>query len=429
MTRMAHFRIDGDTITQAARNRLLSEEPGQAWRLLTEGLLGRSPGDTENAARQVLDGKMKLVGNETDGLELVPDDEGESYLEEVRGIYAGRVRKDGRWWRPVRVVTDFGPEDHTSQSFGPRFSGDRNWIDAARRTEHYAEPDERVFPVPSHGRGMLIFEQVSEPPFWWDSPRTPDAAWLEFQAAGHTLQIDGWSERYGNSSQVSYHAPPPNPATVEEEAEAEAEEEEYRLRLASIAAKVIEQAGEDTFTREFDGGTLTIARAPFIRWALDRTALRHLAPPWVPVSTSGLKLPNDNPNHTDWWLGAGLDLKDVYGSPIAEAANGWAFEFQRDLGDFQAQVITGGGSVEGEVGKDILVIPDLHPDHLEAMLRSKAVITGVGGKLAHLALMATERGIPIMLVPGAVEKFPEKSIVRIDPSQGLVELSPYRRGQ
>ena len=68
-------------------------------------------------------------------------------------------------------------------------------------------------------------------------------------------------------------------------------------------------------------------------------------------------------------------------------------------------------------GKFILVAEATYPEYLPIMLKSKGIITEVGGILSHAAIVAREFKIPCVVgVKGAVSKIKEgdKVIIRKD---------------
>jgi phosphoenolpyruvate synthase/pyruvate phosphate dikinase len=69
---------------------------------------------------------------------------------------------------------------------------------------------------------------------------------------------------------------------------------------------------------------------------------------------------------------------------------------------YRAMVLSPGrGKVTGVIGKDIIVIPDMHPSRLGVVLSASAVVTEVGGQLCHLAVVSREEGKLVMLLPDA----------------------------
>lgn len=221
----------------------------------------------------------------------------------------------------------------------------------------------------------------------------------------------------------------------------EQEEEKYQRylkRCDEIRDEVIRQAGDDFLTIPIEGDPkrteIRVPRAPFYQWALGRVA-RHLAPKWEPVAPSGMKLQLDDPYHTDWMLGAGLSLEDDYGflsdTPINKATSQLRWEIMREHTSYEGVPFSHGkvAMVEGTVGKEILVVPDLRPFRQPEIVKAKAVLTNVGGALAHLAIIAREESIPMFMIPKATEKFPPGSYLHIYTKTGSVHLSekPFKR--
>jgi phosphohistidine swiveling domain-containing protein len=279
------------------------------------------------------------------------------------------------------------------------------------------------------GISHVIFEPCSEPPHWWDPITDPKEALRDFVAHGRALEEDGCAQRH-------YHEPQASEVDTDamkrdreqqrreaDEAQARAEAE-WDARVVAMRAAIVEQAGADTFPMDLgDGRVLTVPRAPFERWALGRAKeLRHLQPAWKPVSHSGMKLNGDDTDHTDWIIGAGLEPGDAYKEPISAVSTRLMSELQKRLGKFSAGVIVDAGPVTGTVGSDVLVLPNLDPAHLPEMAKARAVITERGGKGAHLAQVALERGLTIMLVDDACTRYPAGLHVALEPSKGRIEI-------
>jgi phosphohistidine swiveling domain-containing protein len=445
---MVHFTITGEGFTRLARDMFLSEKVVEAWRLITKGLSGAN---LERIAQDVLDGKQKFVGNETDGINAVPDTdpETEEYREQVRYIFAGRCRLGDTWWRPRAKVETFGPDDaRWAMEHGARLASPFDGSGAAerfhkKRVEFYARDGECSVEcsvdcqVGRHGE-YFIFAPCGEPPFWWDKQtNNPTKALEDFLAAGRSLQTEGYffagapsegttvckkAEADPEKVHFDEHQAKKREQWAREDAEADAAEARDKRWRADLRERILAQAAGDLFELKYEGGSAMVPRAPFVHWAIDRTAFRHLAPEWNPISPMGLKLMNDDPWHSDWLIGAGLNLGDAYQGAMHEAALEEMFRVQQRLAGFKCTVIVDGAEVTGTVGKDILVLPNLKPDHLPAMLNARAVITEAGGKLAHLAQIALERSIPIVLVPDACTRYPEGLRVTINAAEGEVEI-------
>lgn len=158
-------------------------------------------------------------------------------------------------------------------------------------------------------------------------------------------------------------------------------------------------------------------------------------PLWQTVSPIGLKMMNDDPYHTDWVIGAGLDPEDrsllYYPSPIADAAMKLSHELQDQFDEpSDVHVLVDGPYVSGTVyhGRKkkpspdgaIVVLPNLHPDYLEAIVDAAAVITEEGGAVAHLAQVGRERNLPIVRIERALQRFEPGDEVSIDTTTRTV---------
>lgn len=431
---------------------MLSELPSDAVRLLVAALGGGGPGETEHYAKLILDGTMKLDGDETIGMDVVDDTEAAEYLEQIRFIFAGRFKSSRRWWRPRCKVTGFGADDarYAERKLGIRSVPEDLHLPEHRklfqaftkaRVEFYAGDDDRVFAC---GDDYVIFEPVSEPPHWWEEKhKSAKDALEDFLAAGRRVDEDGASHRRQLEPDEAVNViadrrgAPETPDAEElaeiaarharEDRQNELADVAYAAKIEDIRRRVVELAGADTFELKLNTGKiLTVPRAPFVNWALGRTSLKHLVPPWKTVAPSGMKMCGDNPYHTDWTLGAGLKPESAYLAPISEAAYHEAFELQERLGNFQCAVLVDAGPVEGKIGGEIIVLPNLDPIHLEKLYQARGIITQAGGRLAHLAQVALERGVTILLVPDAIDRFPDGQAVTLNPAEGKIEIHVQR---
>ncbi len=485
-------------MTRLARERMLDDEARAAFNFVARSLVGGPPGAADHAARQVLDGLMRLEGDsDREGLCLVVDEtpDAAEYRRRLRWLYAGRVRVDRIWYQPRSRVDDLGPDDadwadrrggYSSALYSESF---QRW--ARKREEFYAQPDGIVcivrtnvarpkisndLPVKERApagkkidgwfsycraeageRDAVVFDRTSEPPHWWDEPKTPQKAYEEWAAAGHVLASDGWTVRFPGAKMCRYL---PDEKAVQkaprEDAEARAEEArkqieieraeqaqreaDFELQVADIRRRVLEQAAGDTFPLTLkDGTVIEVPRAPFEQWALGNTALASLAAPWTPVSPEGLKMGQaDDPYHSDWVVGAGLKPRgpgwgmqsgEAYSENVSGPSYDAKFELQRRKGSFQVSVVNDAGDVFGTVGKEIVVIPDLSPERLPEIAGARGIITERGGALAHLAVVGRENGITIMRDPDATKKYVEGTGVTLMPSEGKIRVQALRKVQ
>lgn len=223
----------------------------------------------------------------------------------------------------------------------------------------------------------------------------------------------------------------------------EAEREALRLRrLAELRATILAQAGNDLLdltwpaSERTPAGTAKVPRAPFMHWAFARMKMyESQLPPWQTISPIGLKMQNDDPYHTDWVIGAGLDPEDreltYYPSPVAEAAMQLAHSLQDKFDEpSDVHVLVDGPHVSGTIhhgrkkkpspAGSIVVLPNLHPDYLEAIDDAAGVITEEGGAVAHLAQVGRERSLPIVRIAGAIGRYNPGDEVMIDTATRTV---------
>lgn len=185
--------------------------------------------------------------------------------------------------------------------------------------------------------------------------------------------------------------------------------------------------------------SLRVALAPFLQWARHRPGHATESklggiPTWVPVFPSGSKMQGDDPLHTDWWASAGLPLQAAYSTdhPVNRAA--WRFRYHEAVNTGASFVkLAGSGVVTGPVvfpkagqavpAGSIAVVPNAGVDYQQALFSAckdasaGAVIAAVGGKLAHLAVVSREINGRLVVVDGALERFEEGQLVRLDLEQ------------
>jgi phosphohistidine swiveling domain-containing protein len=177
-----------------------------------------------------------------------------------------------------------------------------------------------------------------------------------------------------------------------------------------------------------------VPSAPFIHWCLAKTHALHLAPAWVPLSKSGVKVSRDNPFHTDWMLGAGMNpRRDYLDEAVAHAANRMKFRVQQKMCEFEALVLSGSGATpyltvvhpepDEELRLDQLaVIPYASADYYIPASSARAVVTARGGALSHLSVVGQEQGILLLLVEDALSLYPPGCRVRVDANRGHVDI-------
>lgn len=79
------------------------------------------------------------------------------------------------------------------------------------------------------------------------------------------------------------------------------------------------------------------------------------------------------------------------------------------------------GSVEGIVGKDILIVDALEPGHYEAYKKAKAVISRTGGRLSHGSTLLRELKKPSAIIPSIPADLEGKEIELTDGKIRILE--------
>lgn len=184
-------------------------------------------------------------------------------------------------------------------------------------------------------------------------------------------------------------------------------------------------------------GPYKVPKGAFECWSLRHTKRKKEASPWAVISKEGWKQEGDDPYHTDWLLGAGFSLdswrNDQNLQELAEQAR-YKLEYpDMDLllkeGFYPMMTLVGSDeSIEGEVihpkpnrewykgEKKIIVLPNLRPNYIQALKGASAVITEVGSSLAHLAVLAMDKKVPLYQLKNALKTLPEGSRVRVENS-------------
>lgn len=244
----------------------------------------------------------------------------------------------------------------------------------------------------------------------------------------------------------------------------------YDKQLKDIQEAVNKQASEKggwINLENDDGEIITIvAKHPFYRWALKNSGVDiDYLYPWDTVSPHSMKMINDDPNHSDWMIGAGCDLDEYndWNKPydpnsISAVSYDKRMDIQWDELKFESMVLCNGGKVKGRIKHvlslesylkekepfknpnysctnpdmvlpdDIIVVPHAGVDFELAFLEATksgagGVITVIPNKVAHLCKIARERNVTVMCDPDALEKYEDTwCTVTLDPDNGKIEV-------
>ncbi len=197
----AFFTITGEYLTKVARDLMLEDEPGKAYRLIAETLIGEGAAEV---ARKVLIGEINLIGDSTVGIGIEAAEgqlDADEYIKSMRWLYAGRVRLQGRWYRPRGVVTSYGPED--AREAVKLLNRDELSVPSfvRARAQFYANEGERVEFVHKCGDATagfkattgvyVMFEPCGELPFWIKPAADAQAAVLDLLSADRAIEHIG----------------------------------------------------------------------------------------------------------------------------------------------------------------------------------------------------------------------------------------------
>jgi phosphohistidine swiveling domain-containing protein len=205
--------------------------------------------------------------------------------------------------------------------------------------------------------------------------------------------------------------------------------------IAAARVKIREQAQDNWI--EING--VQVPRAPFENWCLWRGDGAHLALPWTPVCPSGIKMMGDDPYHTDFIVGAGLspDVMADHSAPFSKAAYAARAEVQAEKLGFKCAVLCGTGQTKSlkvvhpkpdeECEPDeVAVIPNAGPRYVAAAMTAGAVITELGGAMAHLVTVSREKDLKIVRVEDARKLYPVGMTLVVDCAKGDVHV-PFNR--
>lgn len=460
-SRSLTFSITGEAITNTLRGMVLDGR----WRESVFEFKECIEGWDQKMIDDVLTGHMTFTGSTRDpeGIQLVEDntEAGETYRRTYDYMFSGCVIINRRLYRPMIVVTDYGPSDRLlglgldprEDFVTERFHDKTHLIDKDSlllRAKKYSNEKDVVTtfcafrdrPSANGPRELaVIFEPAPDLPYWSKPHRTPQAA---VDASLSRLRFTGHDREYGtmadwlkeNVSAVKAANFKRQQAIVWEVGPDEEITPDYSNRIAEIL-KQNEEGGYGTrdvyFGDEF--GVRIVPNGPLHKWALDRfnryDSRRLSVPDWKPVNPSGMKLPMDDPAHTDWMMAAGLLDADYL--TIGRYMDKLCSDVQHEVLGIKTQVLVGGRSTavgaikfcnkDTEVDEEtIAVIPHAGEEFFEIARKAAGVIALRGGAMSHLAVHGLAEGFLIVRDEKAKSKFQEGQWVFIDATEGTLTI-------
>lgn len=482
--------ISGSYLTEAARSLMSDGEWKRALNFLTSTLGGTSeaPGISVEQAISVLEGKMRLTGSDDNiGMQAESPEVTAEVDQLYREVYEqnGYLKLDGKMFVAYAIVDNLGPDDGIPQielhRGRQRTSMCGHWYEEIMRVERaccypavfgYADVEARALNYAASpqfdrafvlngaegNRVAVLFESIDtgSTPFWRStectSPKEAFAPVMSTLTTAGYCQMKGYdieevlAEQLEQSLKARKISPEvkaqDNAALKKRDDEDAAKHARFMQDCIDIRQAVIDFADNDTefgwetfeWTNPAGGPKVTL-RAPkraLHCYALSATQSRNMMPDYKPFSYSGMKMADDNPFHSDVWLGCGFGIDEsAYdrNNPIYRAFSALQFKVQRELLNYEAHVLARGPEVTGKVvfcddlditASSILVVPHAGEEfHVQAM-KAGAVICAIGGKLAHLAIVCREQAKPVMRIDDAMSRFRRGQVVTVKAAEGLV---------
>ncbi len=181
-----HFRITGPAITKIARDLVLDGEWVKGARLLKNGIIGF----TWDYAFRVLSGTHKLVGNETDGLNLEKDRGSRRYRNQQQQLYGNIILEpiSHEYMRPYGIVSAWCERDlawprENRFCQGSRLTALGFLVSPEQstffRSLYYARDGRNDLPVVVDYNGRTVcalFGRTKQLPLWLEPCPTPQEA-------------------------------------------------------------------------------------------------------------------------------------------------------------------------------------------------------------------------------------------------------------
>ena len=502
VTREVSFQFANGFLAKHTRRLLLEDNWREAIRMLTE--MPTPPLSLDNAVK-VLKGELDIKGSLDGEMELIAQDVNDpdfkKHVSQLRWQKAGILDVEGKFYQASEEILGFSEHDEKFALAHLKLLEMCVSPDAYRRerAKFYTQYLPGSIVCFNAGPNPVLFRLVCDPPFWMKTFKDEAAAYADFnkvrpssldsigdnaeavrsdsfrfylEALWADVLIDGGDYRlpdrdedclsellnsyYSGMEQLEEIDNAGEPAFDErayaithenllEELQEAAEVMGYQLLIEKRAKKVGGYLELPVTTAEGEQ-FIRVPATPFLYWA--RRAGHSVKsemklPDWKPICRSGMKMMSDSAMHTDWWIGAGLPLKDVYldDHPVTKAAYRYAVSFARTNGA-QCLRLAGSGKVVGTVvfpGKgegvpagSIAVVKNAGTDYEMALLSAckdgaGVVIAGTGGKLAHLTTVSRELGARLVVVDDAMDVFKEGQTVAVDLDKGTFEVLIYSR--
>jgi hypothetical protein len=477
------FHVTGAFLTEHYREMAL-EDHDSAVRGLADSLAGIQITDVYD----VLAGKTRLTGDSRVGVDIEPETD-TAHAQEMHEQFAGRCRLPFTelWHRPVAVI----PMDYNfahRRSFYCHHSGRiptgeatgtwaRRLVQDFIRAEGLLAPNEvttfhgpikdevlqfrwwgEADPRPNDVSLIVVWEPCSAPPPWMKLSyrvRDYEAAWEDFRDNSGYYEVRRLDPVVRDPVFLAPELENAGARAREREKQEERKAQDHtkwvEREVIRIREEIQRRIGDnpDAWMTIISkkGQEFVVPKDPFYCWAMWRDKdFFPMMPKWDPISHQGVKMGDDDPYHTDWYVGAGLDPLKAYRTfgvddedlDDMEAAFDRAkarviqqFSKLRPKGEFKAIPYFSQGNAKGVALRprpgdtvpqgSIIVIPNLNTVWYPTAVNASVVLAANGGEMAHLVTELRPLGVSVFYLPDALERIPEGVMVEVHEN-GLVLL-------
>lgn len=444
------FQVEGAFVVNIARERAVWED----YRLGQRMLVNSFEGMTLDIADQILRGEKTLSGFNSD-IELVDEDKEvqAELLADYRKRYGYLLYHNNKFYKPeyrlrpgpqcvFYVSTQLREIDSARLACTTPEMTATYWFTASELNRAIITSHMSIQTLKAKIDQFLVVwrEESITVPHWFEETTNADQLIRDMIAndrieivrvledidgldVNRDLEVAVQGVPYERLSAVETFLNNPSPKDVKERS----------MEISRIRHKVWEQNGEDDYIIML--GQYKVPTKPLKNWALRNSEGKHLAPKWDPVSSTGWKMFGDDPNHTDWVIGAGIDPELLYTKykDLNDEASEWRFNYEHEVTGAELSRLSVERmsevtdvvqhvSTDSKVNSLIVYIPDCSTAWIsiarQVGKQGGIILTKTGGQLSHLVMKSEEYGITILMHPQADTLFPDGCRVKIDPDSG-----------
>ena len=429
-----HFSVDGSFLVELAREHVMSSQFRKGIDILLDSLDGM----TYDYAIQILKGEKTLVGRDSD-IKLIDDDITDTpYKKQLNYLYDSVLDIKGKLYTPYTYIDSYGSDDLEFACDGD--SGLVRVMDKAefnrRRSLYYADnPNDLVLTVfvDELNRDMdILFKRFHDYPIWMTASKEVseivNKSFEKLEKRGY-VKTSSKSRDDGNAFLSKLE----NMVSVPE-----TDDLDNPKNLENRRLQILQQNEElyDGEMVEFDfKGTVGVKQVPIgplNAWAVRNTPERQTVK-WQTISPMGIKMLVDDPAHTDWMIGAGIDL-DAYfdDQEFRERQYDLFSDMQKRFTMLKGAVLLSGKLAIGNVvhakpgqlltDNQIAIMPHAGVEYMDVFMTAGATITEKGGAMSHMAVNGLPYNKTLLRIPDASKRYKEGTGLEIEPNGEITTL-------